>query len=88
MVTDKIFRLMDGERGCAYFTRDEIRAAYRQGEEAAIQLFEYLMWELQALQDRARTKTVKTVAIHLPAMGSKSLAPGARRLPGNKKNGG
>ena len=33
-------------------TRDEIRAAYRQGEEATIQLFEYLIWELQALQDQ------------------------------------
>ena len=33
-------------------TRDEIRAAYRQGEEANIQLFDYLVWELQTLQDQ------------------------------------
>ena len=33
-------------------TRDEIRAAYRQGEEAIIQLFEWLIQELQAQQDR------------------------------------
>ena len=33
-------------------THDEIRAAYRQGEEATIQLFEYLARELQTLQDQ------------------------------------
>ena len=33
-------------------THDEIRAAYRQGEEAIIQLFERLIQELQAQQDR------------------------------------
>ena len=33
-------------------TRDEIREAYRQGEEAIIQLFEWLIQELQAQQDR------------------------------------
>jgi hypothetical protein len=33
-------------------TRDEIRAAYRQGEEAIIQLVERLIKELQAQQDR------------------------------------
>jgi transposase len=33
-------------------TRDEIRAAYRQGEEAIIQLFEWVIQELQAQQDR------------------------------------
>ena len=32
--------------------RDEIHAAYQQGEEATIQLFEYLTWELQTLQDQ------------------------------------
>ncbi len=76
-------------------TRDEIRAAYQQGEEATIQLFDYLARELQtlqdqlqALQDQARTKTAKTAASPLPAMVSRSPAPKARRLPGNKKNGG
>jgi uncharacterized protein YllA (UPF0747 family) len=33
-------------------TSDEIRAAYKQGEEAIIQLFERLIQELQAQQDR------------------------------------
>ena len=33
-------------------TRDEIRAAYQQGEEATIQLFDYLARELQTLQDQ------------------------------------
>jgi len=33
-------------------TRDEIHAAYQQGEEAIIQLFDYLAWELQTLQDQ------------------------------------
>ena len=36
-------------------TRDEIRAAYRQGEEAIIQLFDYLVWEVQTLQDQLQT---------------------------------
>ena len=33
-------------------TRDEIRAAHRQGEGATIQLFEHLARELQALQEQ------------------------------------
>jgi len=33
-------------------TRDEIRAAYQQGEEATIQLFDHLAGELQTLQDQ------------------------------------
>ena len=33
-------------------TRDEIRAAYRQGEESTIQLFDYPAWELQTLRDQ------------------------------------
>lgn len=33
-------------------TRDEIRAAHRQGEEATIQLFDHLARELQTLQDQ------------------------------------
>ena len=35
-------------------TRDEVRAAYRQGEEATIQLVDYLVWELQTLQDQLK----------------------------------
>jgi len=40
-------------------TRDEIRAAYRQGEEATIQLFDYLAWELQALRDQLQDQLNK-----------------------------
>ena len=43
---------MDGGRDYNIPTRDEIRAAYRQREEAIIQLFERLIQELQAQQDR------------------------------------
>jgi hypothetical protein len=69
-------------------TRDEIRAAYWQGEEATIQLFDYLVWELQALQDQARTRTAKTAASPIPARASKRHpAPKARGSPGNKKSG-
>ena len=56
-------------------TRDEIRAAYRQGEGAIVQLINQLIQELQtmqdqlqALQDQARTRTAKTAANPLPAM--------------------
>jgi hypothetical protein len=35
-------------------TRDEIRAAHRQGEEATIQLFDHLARELQTLQGHNR----------------------------------
>ena len=40
-------------------TRDEVRAAYRQGEEAAIQLFDCLAWELQTLQDQLNKNNKK-----------------------------
>ena len=33
-------------------THDEIHAAYQQGEEAIIQLFDYLAGELQTMQDQ------------------------------------
>jgi len=35
-------------------TRNELRAAYRQGEEASIQLFERLIQKLQVQQDRLK----------------------------------
>nr|QNO45661.1 hypothetical protein KOOHPBNJ_00001 [Methanosarcinales archaeon ANME-2c ERB4] len=41
---------MDGEPH--RLTHDEIRAAYQQGEEAIIQLVDYLAWELQTMQDQ------------------------------------
>jgi hypothetical protein len=39
-------------------TRDEIRAAYRQGEEVIVQLFERLIQELPAPQDRLNKNLV------------------------------
>jgi hypothetical protein len=47
MVVNKTFRLMKGQT-MNLPTRDEIRAAYRQGEEEIIQLVEQLIQELQA----------------------------------------
>jgi transposase len=41
-------------------TRDEIRAAYRQGEEVIVQLFEQLIQELQAQQDRLNKNSKKS----------------------------
>ena len=41
---------MDGEPHRP--THDEIRAAYQQGEEAIIQIVDYLAWELQTMQDQ------------------------------------
>ena len=37
-------------------TRDEIRAAHQQGEEDIIQLFDYLAWELQTMQDQLHAR--------------------------------
>jgi len=42
-------------------TRDEIRAAYRQGEEATIQLFDHLARELQTMQLTFRTCLCKKI---------------------------
>jgi len=75
-------------------TRDEIRAAYRQGEEATIQLFDYLVWELQTLQDQLQTlqdqlnKNSKNSSKPPSSDGLKKPRTKSRRKPGNKKNGG
>lgn len=76
-------------------TRDEIRAAYRQGEEATIQLFDYLAWELQTLQDQLQSlqdqlnKNSKNSSKPPSSDGlKKTPRTKSQRKPGNKKNGG
>jgi len=51
MVANKTFRLMDGEHD-AQTARGDIRAAYQQGEEAIIQLFDHYFQDLQTMQDQ------------------------------------
>ena len=68
-------------------TRDEIRAAYRQGEEATIQLFDYLVWELQTLQDQLN-KNSKNSSKPPSSDGFKKPRTKSSRKPGNKKSGG
>jgi len=75
-------------------TRDEIRAAHRQGEEATIQLFEHLARELQALQDQLQAlqdqlnKNSKNSSKPPSSDGLKKLRTKSQRKPGKKKNGG
>lgn len=76
-------------------TRDEIRAAYRQGEEATIQLFDYLACELQTLQDQLQAlqdqlnKNSKNSSKPPSSDGlKKTPRTKSQRKPGNKKNGG
>ena len=76
-------------------TRDEIRAAYRQGEEATIQLFDYLARELQTLQDQLQVlqdqlnKNSKNSSKPPSSDGfKKTPRTKSQRKPGNKKNGG
>nr|QNO46673.1 hypothetical protein GCLKPONB_00004 [Methanosarcinales archaeon ANME-2c ERB4] len=75
-------------------TRDEVRAAYRQGEEAIIQLFDYLAWDLQTLQDQLQAlqdqlnKNSKNSSKPPSSDGLKKPRTKSRRKPGNKKNGG
>jgi transposase len=75
-------------------TRDEIRAAHRQGEEATIQLFEHLARELQALQDQLQAlqdqlnKNSKNSSKPPSSDGLKKLRTKSQRKPGKRKNGG
>jgi len=75
-------------------TRDEIRAAHRQGEEATTQLFEHLARELQALQDQLQAlqdqlnKNSKNSSKPPSSDGLKKPRTKSQRKPGNKKNGG
>jgi len=68
-------------------TRDEIRAAYRQGEEAIIQLFERLIQELQAQQDRLN-KNSKNSSKPPSSDGFKKPRTKSTRKTGIKKSGG
>jgi len=65
-------------------TRDEIRAAYRQGEEAIIQLFERLIQELQAQQDRL-SKNSKNSSKLPSSDGFKKHRTKSTRKTGSKK---
>jgi transposase len=68
-------------------TRDEICEAYRQGEEAIIQLFERLIQELQAQQDRLN-KNSKNSSKPPSSDGFKKPRTKSTRKPGSKKSGG
>lgn len=68
-------------------TSDEIRAAYRQGEEAIIQLFERLIQELQAQQDRLN-KNSKNSSKPPSSDGFKKHRTKSTRKTGSKKSGG
>jgi uncharacterized protein YllA (UPF0747 family) len=54
-------------------TSDEIRAAYKQGEEAIIQLFERLIQELQAQQDRLNKNSVREKQAAKKAAGRRGM---------------
>ena len=75
-------------------TRDEIRAAYQQGEEATIQLFEHLARELQTLQDQLQAlqdqlnKNSKNSSKPPSSDGLKKPRTKSQRKRGKKKNGG
>jgi len=76
-------------------THDKIRAAYQQGEEATIQLFDYLIYELQTVQDQLQAlqdqlnKNSKNSSKPPSSDGlKKTPRTKSLRKPGNKKNGG
>ena len=68
-------------------TSDDIRAAYRQGEEAIIQLFERLIQELQAQQDRLN-KNSKNSSKPPSSDGFKKHRTKSTRKTGSKKKSG
>jgi hypothetical protein len=68
-------------------TRDEIRAAYRQGEEAIIQLFERLIQELQAQQDRLNKNSKNSSKPPSSDVFKKSCTKSTTKK-GSKKSGG
>jgi transposase-like protein len=67
--------------------RDEIREAYRQGEEAIIQLVERLIQELQAQQDRLN-KNSKNSSKSPSSDGFKKHRTKSTRKTSSKKSGG
>jgi hypothetical protein len=68
-------------------THDEIRAAYRQGEEEIIQLIDPLIRELQTLQDK-QNKNSKNCSKPPSSDGFKKPRTKSQRKLGNRKNGG
>jgi hypothetical protein len=68
-------------------SHDEIREAYRQGEEAIIQLVERLILELQAQQDRLN-KNSKNSSKSPSSDGFKKTRTKSTRKSGSKKSGG
>ena len=68
-------------------TRDELRGAYRQGEEASIQLFERLIQKLQVQQDRLK-KNSKNSSKPPSSDGFKKHRTKSTRKNGSKKSGG
>jgi len=66
---------------------------YRQGEEATIQLFDYLVWELQTLQDQLQAlqdqlnKNSKNSSKPPSSDGLKKPCTRSQRKPGSRKNG-
>nr|QNO44058.1 hypothetical protein HOOKONJN_00002 [Methanosarcinales archaeon ANME-2c ERB4]QNO44212.1 hypothetical protein EAPJJHLA_00003 [Methanosarcinales archaeon ANME-2c ERB4]QNO44791.1 hypothetical protein HJJCBNBL_00003 [Methanosarcinales archaeon ANME-2c ERB4] len=69
-------------------THDEVRAAYRQGEEAIIQLVDYLVWEVQTLQDQLNKNSKNSSKPPSSDGLKKTPRTKSQRKPGNKKNGG
>jgi len=76
-------------------THDEVHAAYQQGEEAVVQLIDYLAWDLQTLQDQLQAlqdqlnKNSKNSSKPPSSDGlKKTPRTKSQRKPGDKKNGG
>jgi len=67
--------------------RDEIHAAYQQGEGAIVQLINQLIQELQTLQDQLN-KNSKNSSKPPSSDGLKKPRTKSQRKRGNKKNGG
>nr|QNO51676.1 hypothetical protein IGDPAKFA_00030 [Methanosarcinales archaeon ANME-1 ERB6] len=74
--------------------RDEIHAAYQQGEVAIVQLFGQFIQELQTLQDQLQAlqdqlnKNSKNSSKPPSSDGLKKPRTRSQRKPGNRKNGG
>jgi transposase len=74
--------------------RDEIHAAYQQGEGAIVHLVNQLIQELQTMQDQLQSlqdqlnKNSKNSSKPPSSDGLKKPRTKSRRKPGNKKNGG
>ncbi|KAF5417026.1 MAG: hypothetical protein C5S48_01355 [Candidatus Methanogaster sp.] len=65
-------------------TRDEVHAAYWQGEGAIIQLFDYLAWDLQTLQDQLNKNSKNSSKPH-PSDGLKKPRTKSQEIAGQQK---